>query len=74
MAKVIGAFAKHLLRDKMFIDSCSPLRHRLANLHLCKHEGEHVTMKEYYEREVQAHYDACHPYPRLFNVKTDEVS
>ncbi len=73
MAIAIGKFAKHLMRGKFFIDDCSPRRHFFARLGLCEHKGEYITMKEYYERIVQEAYDSCHPYPRLFNVKTDEV-
>lgn len=71
MTTIHAKFARHLMRGKHFIDQCSPLRHILARLGLCKHKGEYITMKEYWDREVKKAYDECHPYPRLFNVRKE---
>lgn len=64
MAVMKGRF-DHLLRGMHFIDECSPLRHFLARLKLCRHEGTYITMLEYWKKE---HADLP-TYPLLFKAE-----
>ncbi len=59
MAIVQGRYVDHA---KVFVDECSPLRHFLARIKLCHHEGEYLTMREYWQREYDSRPST---YPRL---------
>jgi len=50
MAILRGAFTRTWLDQKIFWDECSPTRHFFARLHLCKHKGEWLDMKQYFHR------------------------
>jgi len=72
MAIIHSAFAHLLAEMTVFVDECGKVRHTLASLGICKHKGYRMNYMEYVKKEVQEAYDACHPYPKLFNVKHDD--
>lgn len=74
MATIHTVFG-HIVKKEMtiFIDECGPVRHRLAQLGLCEHKGYDMPFTEWIDKEVQEAYDACHPYPRIFNIQRDDA-
>jgi len=60
MAIVRGAF-QQMWRKNSFYDSCSPIRHFFAKLGLCKHEGEWLTLKQFFDKCYVENFKELYP-------------